>query len=108
MTDKPTNTFKLKLNAGTLDWSPYILDGILQPPKGFGRDYLSDLREHDCVEIDAVGGTMLLIKADIHREGLVFPTFSYKHYIETEGLAVMAKDMGYTCWGLPNLEIFHP
>ena len=51
---------------------------------------------------------MLLIHADIHREGLVFPTFSYKLHIETEGLAIMARDMGYTCWGLPNLEIFHP
>ncbi len=102
------NTFKLKPDADKLDWSPYITDGILQPPKGYGRFYLSDLRQHDCVEIDAVGGTMLLIQADIHREGLVFPTFSYKRHIETEGLALMAKDMGYKCWGLPNLEIFHP
>lgn len=102
------NTFKLKPEAGELDWSPYIIDGILQPPTGIGRYYLSDLRQHDCVEIDAVGGTMLLIRADLHREGLVFPAFSYKHHIETEGLAVMAQDMGYTCWGLPNLDIYHP
>ncbi len=102
------NTFKLEPGAETWDWSPYILDGILQPPKGFGRLYLSDLREHNCVELDAVGGTMLLIRADLHREGLVFPPFSYKHHIETEGLALMAKDMGYSSWGLPNLQIFHP
>jgi GT2 family glycosyltransferase len=102
------NTFKLTPEAEELDWSPYIVDGILQPPKGFGRLYLSDLGQHDCVEVDAVGGTMLLIRADIHREGLVFPTFSYKLHIETEGLALMAKDMGYRCWGLPKLEIYHP
>jgi len=102
------NTFKLKPSAENLDWSPYIVDGILQPPKGYGRLYLSDLRQYDCAEVDAVGGTMLLIRADVHREGLVFPTFSYKFHIETEGLALMAKDMGYRCWGLPNLEIFHP
>ena len=102
------NTFKLKPGAENLDWSLYIVDGILQPPRGYGRLYLSDLRQYDRVEVDAVGGTMLLIHADIHREGLVFPTFSYKFHIETEGLALMAKDMGYRCWGLPNLEIFHP
>ena len=27
--------------------------------------------------------------------------------IETEGLAIMAKDMGIECWGLPDLEIRH-
>ena len=51
---------------------------------------------------------MLLVRADLHREGLVFPPFSYKSHIESEGLAFMARDMGYRCWGMPNLEIFHP
>ncbi len=27
--------------------------------------------------------------------------------IETEGLAMMARDMGVQCWGVPDLEIFH-
>ena len=27
--------------------------------------------------------------------------------IETEGLGMMAHDMGYECWGMPNLEIRH-
>lgn len=102
------NTFKLKPGAEALDWSPYLLDGILQPPKGFGRLYLSELRQHPCVEVDGVGGTMLLIRADLHREGLVFPATSYKGHIETEGLAVLARDMGHRCWALPNLEILHP
>ncbi len=102
------NTFKLKPEAAYIDWSPYVINGILQPPKGYGRFYLTDLRQHYCVEVDGVGGTMLFVRADIHREGLVFPTFSYKLHIETEGLALMARDMGYKCWGLPRLEIFHP
>jgi mannosyltransferase OCH1-like enzyme/UDP:flavonoid glycosyltransferase YjiC (YdhE family)/GT2 family glycosyltransferase len=102
------NTFKLHPDADRIDWTPYLVDGILQPPKGLGRLYLSDLQEHDCVEVDAVGATMLLVRADLHREGLVFPPFSYKMHIESEGLAFMARDMGYRCWGLPNLEIFHP
>ncbi len=102
------NTFKLKPGSDAIDWSPHITDGILQPPKGFWRFYLSDLRQHDCVEIDGVGGTMLLIRSDLHREGLIFPPYSYKYHIETEGLTLMAKDMGYQAWGLPNLEIYHP
>lgn len=102
------NTFKLKPGAEQLDWSLYLLDGILLPPHGYGRYYRSDLRQYEGVEIDAVGATMLLIRADLHREGLVFPTYSHKYHIETEGLAVMARDMGYRCWGLPSLEIFHP
>lgn len=103
-----TNTYKLKSGAEQLDWSPYFIDGILQPPKGYERFYLSDLRQHECIEVDGVGATMLLVRADLHREGLIFPTFSYRNHIETEGLVYMARDMGYRCWGLPNLEIFHP
>ncbi|MFH1152863.1 MAG: glycosyltransferase [Pseudomonadota bacterium] len=102
------NTFKLKSGADLPDWSPHVSDGVVQPPKGLGRLYLSDLRQHDCVEVDGVGGTMLLIRADLHREGLIFPPFGYKGHIETEGLAVMARDMGYQSWGLPNVIIVHP
>ena len=76
------------------------------------------------VRLDAVGGTMLLVKADAHRDGLVFPPFLYggrsrlvrdSHplvpgvagEIETEGFGIMAADLGYSCWGLPDLEIRH-
>jgi hypothetical protein len=121
-----------------------------------GRYHLDQLRkEGDLVRLDAVGGTMLLIKADIHRDGLIFPPFPYggknpfirgarfqasgrdistflllkrkaikalrgmpkkklleapKRYvgeIETEGLGIMAHDMGHQCWGMPNLEVKH-
>jgi hypothetical protein len=67
---------------------------------------------------------MLLVRADRHRDGLVFPPFFYGARsrwvrtpnpwrgdqvgeIETEGFAMMAKDMGIECWGLPDLEIRH-
>jgi peptide chain release factor subunit 1 len=83
-----------------------------------GRLHLEDLRsEGDLVELDAVGGTMLLVRADLHREGLIFPAFPYglpnsriredRGEMETEGLGIMARDMGYQCWGMPNLEIRH-
>jgi glycosyltransferase involved in cell wall biosynthesis len=127
-----------------------------------GRLHLHDLKgEGNLVRLHSVGGTMLLIKADIHRDGLIFPPFLYgrenplirgNNYfhvkreiiktvvrnllegirkmsisqlaearrdvinilkggctgeIETEGLGMMAHDMGYECWGMPNLEIRH-
>jgi hypothetical protein len=87
-----------------------------------GKLHLHDLKvEGDVVPLDTVGGTMLLINADVHRDGLIFPPFLYglknakarhennlwKGEIETEGLGIMADDMGIQCWGLPNLEIKH-
>ena len=83
-----------------------------------GRLHLDNLRgEGDLVELDTVGGAMLLVRADLHRDGLIFPPFPYgaghpaaregQGEIETEGLGIMAIDMGYRCWGMPNLEVRH-
>jgi len=83
-----------------------------------GRLHLDDLRdEGELVRLDAVGGTMLLVRADIHRDGLIFPSFPYgppnrlarqeRGELETEGLGIMARDMGHQCWGMPRLEILH-
>lgn len=47
------------------------------------RKHLSDLRAEPVVPLDGVGGTALLVHADIHRSGLVFPTFAFDHQIET-------------------------
>ncbi|MGY1583141.1 glycosyltransferase [Streptomyces sp. MN13] len=102
------NTFVLHPRAGTLNWSQWLRDGILQPPRGFGRTYLDELRGKGLVRVDSVGGTALLVRADLHRDGLVFPAFPYRQLIETEGLAAMARDMGTACWGLPDLEVLHP
>ncbi|EFL30295.1 mannan polymerase complexes MNN9 subunit [Streptomyces viridochromogenes DSM 40736] len=102
------NTFVLHPRAGTLNWSQWLRDGILQPPRGFGRTYLDALRGQGLVRVDSVGGTALLVRADLHRDGLVFPSFPYQHLIETEGLAAMARDMGTSCWALPDLEVLHP
>jgi peptide chain release factor subunit 1 len=91
-----------------------------------GRLHLDDLaHEGELVELDAVGGTVLLVKADIHRDGLIFPPYLYglesprirahrgegeaadRGEIETEGLGIMARDMGHTPWGLPHLQVVH-
>lgn len=102
------NTFKLEPGAASWDWSPHLIDGILQPPLGWGRDYLSDFPDEELVALDSVGGTMLLVRADVHRHGAIFPVAPYNHLLDTEGFASMARDMGYTCWGLPWLTIQHP
>lgn len=86
-----------------------------------GRHHLHDLKEEgELVPLDSVGGTMLLVRADVHRDGLVFPAFPYglpnakirsdNHWlgeIETEGFGIMAGDAGVQCWGMPRLEIRH-
>lgn len=137
----------LWLDADVVEYPPDIIERllgykkeILQPhcvkaPGGptydmnawrdHGKVFMHELRGTELVELHSVGGTMLLIRADIHRDGLIFPPFFYgpthpyardEHEfienkepgeIETEGLALMAYDMGYRCWGLPDLEIIH-
>lgn len=130
----------LWLDIDVIDYPPDIIDrllctrkNIVQPNcviessgasfdrnawRGADKAFLSDLRgEGDVVELDSVGGTMLLVRADLHRDGLIFPAFPYGQYVhdvpsgtftlETEGLALMARDMGRRCWGMPNLEIRH-
>jgi hypothetical protein len=130
----------LWLDADVIEYPPDIIGRLLATGKGIvhpncvlnygGRSFdenawrgpdhtlLSELRaEGDLVELDAVGGTMLLVRADLHRDGLIFPPFPYGRRLhsvppnsltfETEGLALMARDMGHRCWGMPNLEIRH-
>lgn len=102
------NTFTLEPGAESWEWSPYLIDGILQPPVGWGRLYLSDFPGEELVELDSVGGTMLLVRADVHRHGAIFPVVPYKYLLDTEGFASMARDMGYSSWGIPWLTIQHP
>lgn len=87
-----------------------------------GRSTMQDLRGRGPVRLDSVGGTMLFVRADLHRDGLIFPPFRYgagservrvphplggRGEIETEGFGIMAADMGLQCWGLPDLEVIH-
>jgi len=59
------------------------------------------------VALDGVGGTALLVKAEVHRDGAMFPPFPFYHLIETEGFAKMAKRLGWSSTGLPNYKVYH-
>jgi len=79
--------------------------------EGYGdskRQFLNDLKtESDLVRLDGVGGCVLLVAADLHRSGLVFPPFVFDHHIETEGLAKLAARMGVLPYGLPSVNVIH-
>ncbi|KAA8902584.1 Anp1-domain-containing protein [Sphaerosporella brunnea] len=57
--------------------------------------------------LEGVGGTALMVKAEVHRDGAMFPPFSFYHLIETEGFAKMARRLGYQPYGLPNYLVYH-
>ncbi|KAF4629208.1 hypothetical protein G7Y89_g8934 [Cudoniella acicularis] len=59
------------------------------------------------VPLDGVGGTALLVKAEVHRDGAMFPPFPFYHLIETEGFAKMARRLGWSATGLPNYKVYH-
>ena len=61
-----------------------------------------DRDQRAIIPLDGVGGTALLVKADVHRDGAMFPPFPFYHLVETEGFAKMARRLGWSCWGLPN------
>jgi hypothetical protein len=85
----------------------HVVGGLYQPPRHHHRLYLSDLRYRERVALDSVGGTMLLVDANLHRAGLVFPTAPDRALIETEAFAARARAHGIVPIGLPNVEIMH-
>ena len=61
-----------------------------------------DRDERRLMPLDGVGGTALMVKAEVHRDGAMFPPFPFYHLIETEGFAKMARRLGFDVWGLPD------
>ncbi|ERF72771.1 Mannan polymerase complexes subunit MNN9 [Endocarpon pusillum Z07020] len=68
-------------------------------------DSRSDQRK--IMPLDGVGGTALMVKAEVHRDGAMFPPFPFYHLVETEGFAKMARRLGWESWGLPNYFVYH-
>ncbi|CAG8531418.1 10139_t:CDS:1 [Paraglomus occultum] len=91
----------------TLDEDQILVEGYEEISTH--RNYLGDLRDSgsDLVEIDGVGGACLLVRADVHRDGGIFPTIPIAHQIETEGFGKLAKKMGKGVYGLPNYVVYH-
>ena len=78
----------------------------------FGAYHLDDYRGHETVELHAVGGTMLLVRAECHRDGLIWPAYPYGIDDERasdigfgEGFGLSASATGYRCVGLPDIEV---
>ncbi|CAO3652300.1 unnamed protein product [Cunninghamella blakesleeana] len=72
---------------------------MVDMPTHLGLDYK--------VPLDGVGATFTLVKAEVHREGANFPAYPFKHQVETEGFAKMAKAMGFSVYGVPGYLIYH-
>ncbi|KAI7881194.1 Anp1-domain-containing protein [Mucor mucedo] len=72
---------------------------MVDMPTEVGLDYK--------VPLDGVGATFTLVKAHVHREGAMFPPFTFQHQVETEGFAKIAKAMGFSVYGLPGYLIYH-
>ncbi|KAJ5887779.1 hypothetical protein N7495_007820 [Penicillium taxi] len=68
---------------------------------------MENLDPHRMVALDGVGGTALMVKADVHRDGAMFPAFPFFHLVETEGFAKMARRLGYQVFGLPDYFVYH-
>lgn len=99
----------LKL-AETMDENDIIVEGYAdlatyRPLMAFLYD--DNGKKDQVIPLDGVGGTALLVKSVVHRDGAFFPPFSFYHLIETEGFAKMAKRLGYGVFGLPNYKVYH-
>ena len=93
--------------ANQMDPDDILLEGYASMPTY--RTLMAHLAEkspdadpNSLMELDGVGGTALMVKAEVHRDGAMFPPFPFYHLIETEGFAKMARRLGYGSWGLPN------
>ncbi|TMW66676.1 hypothetical protein Poli38472_013990 [Pythium oligandrum] len=90
--------------------------GFVPNPLNVDRISTFAQRPEDYIALDSVGGTMLYVRADIHRQGVLFPhhyvigsEWSMEGYdgIETEGLCYSAHFLGFRCWGMPHEVIHH-
>jgi GT2 family glycosyltransferase len=102
------NTFMALPGAPRRIRYKHMRGGLHQPPANYWyRRHLHDLRYMDAVEVDGVGGTMLLVHASVHRAGLMFPELPYRDLIETEAFGIAARALGVRALALPSVQIRH-
>lgn len=86
----------------------HVRQGLYLPPAHISeRRHLHDLRFLDRVPLTSVGGTMILVDANVHRAGVNFPELPYDDLLETEGFGRLCRDFGVNPVGLPNVVILH-
>lgn len=99
--DSPT----AKELAAKMGKDDILLEGYAEMPTYrslMAKMYDASADPYAKIKLDGVGGAVLLVKADVHRDGAMFPPFSFYHLIETEGFAKMARRLNWDSYGLPN------
>jgi mannan polymerase I complex VAN1 subunit len=96
--------------AKTLDEDDVIVEGYAEYPTwrvhlAYVRDPRADPNE--VLDLDGVGGVLILAKARIFRQGVHFPAFTFLNHAETEAFGKMAKLMGFRVGGLPHYTVWH-
>ncbi|EPY52478.1 mannosyltransferase complex subunit [Schizosaccharomyces cryophilus OY26] len=96
--------------ASKMSKDDILLEGYIELPTY--RTLMAHLHDENgdqktLMRLDGVGTTALMVKAEVHRDGAVFPTFPFYNLIESEGFAKMATRLNYEVFGLPNYLVFH-
>lgn len=96
--------------AKNLDEEDVIVEGYAEYPTW--RVHLAYIRDangdpNEIVDIDGVGGVSILARAQIFRQGVHFPAFTFLNHAETEAFGKLAKSMGFRVGGLPHYTIWH-
>lgn len=95
----------------------HFVSGMYVPEALMVKTLEKQNSEGEVVKVDSIGGMAVLIKADVIREGVVFPPYNViggewdtdggYDGIETEGVCYVAKRIGKECWGVPGLSVYH-
>ncbi|KAG0010160.1 hypothetical protein BGZ81_002953 [Podila clonocystis] len=97
------------------DIKKVVEGGTFYPPEHTNIKNIHHL-DGEFAELDSVGGTVLFVRGEVHREGVAFATNSligtgWKHEgydgIESEGLCFTARFLGYKCWAMPHTISIH-
>lgn len=104
------DTAKTIALVNTLSKDTILVEGYKEYETG--REYMCRLGDwrfntDEEMELDGIGGVNIVVKADVHRSGVNFPSYAFENQCETEGFAKMAKRAGYRVVGLPNYVVWH-
>ncbi|EEQ28336.1 N-glycosyl-transferase [Microsporum canis CBS 113480] len=101
---------KARKLAQSLDKDTIIVEGYREFDTGrrhMAREGDWRRNKDEELELDGIGGVNIVVKADVHRAGINFPSYAFENQAETEGFAKMAKRAGYQVVGLPNYVVWH-